>query len=114
MEHFAKQNIVTTSFIERKNKQMNCLSHNRRTGAREGKVQVNHRRFGPDFLRTLGVLEKISTTLLCSLLLLLFNLGWTSIVETYLFLYQLLYILLGPVSLHFGVAFLILLPNTTP
>lgn len=50
---------------------------NRRVGAREGEVQVNHRRFGPDFLRTLGVLE-ISTTLLLPLPL-LFTLGWISL-----------------------------------
>ena len=54
-----------------------CIN-NRRVGAREGEVQVNHRRFGPDFLRTLGVLE-ISTTLLLPLPLLLFTLGWISL-----------------------------------
>ena len=53
-----------------------CMN-NRRVGAREGEVQVNHRRFGPDFLRTLGVLE-ISTTLLLPLPL-LFTLGWISL-----------------------------------
>lgn len=66
------------------NKNLTSLKHqhvcinNRRVGAREGEVQVNHRRFGPDFLRTLGVLE-ISTTLLLPLPLLLFTLGWISL-----------------------------------
>ena len=35
----------------------------RRVGPREGEVQVYHRRFGPDFLRTFGILE-LSTLLL--------------------------------------------------
>ena len=61
---------------------------NRRVGAREGEVQVYHRRFGPDFLRTLGILRNSSTLLLLVLptsplpttpLLLLFTLGWSSI-----------------------------------
>lgn len=83
---YHRLSIVMEKKIPKKqtNKNLTSLKHqhvcinNRRVGAREGEVQVNHRRFGPDFLRTLGVLE-ISTTLLLPLPLLLFTLGWISL-----------------------------------
>merc|ERR1712071_358590 len=52
-----KQAEARAEFAER------SRSVGRRVGPREGEVQVYHRRFGPDFLRTFGILE-LSTLLL--------------------------------------------------
>ena len=76
----------------------------RRVGAREGEVQDNHRRFGPDFLRTLGILENIRSTtlLLCSLLLLLLllsTLGWMILSTRKLYIFLSLNLLLSALLL---------------
>ena len=44
-------------FFYLKKLKQNLFNIFRRVGPREGEVQVYHRRFGPDFLRTFGILE---------------------------------------------------------